>query len=457
MIELLIATLAVAQASTERWDLIGDVPAKVCNSATPAPIATALPYWMKARGLTADEYALIVRSPEGLAELIADCGRNPSTISGVELGSTRFCTAINDFALRLNDLQRAPSRPSGQLQRSGGVLASEWVGTVAEDMIEDARLRREQVISLLENADSYQLACNLPAPVEAPDTDDGASVEWRLGANPDTIAQPALSVREFASFNLTDNRETNIEVSEINLAVGRAWTSADQQASALIYAALQRSESDDPKAEEDNLLQLGLRLGLNVDRSTIRRRCEGRSSECYQGLRHDHRLGMGIAYLSDDEFEAQGFQALMTFSPGLDLPGYRLYNRDLLATSLADRPSFQFAWLLDLTPLDLLSISERGEAFSATAEGYTRYGADLSILMTTRDELSWVTPTLRLDYDIREPFNPDQPSVSLFTAALILQPSKTSPVSFEVAYSDGEDLITLKPKEEVSLRLGVRF
>lgn len=416
-----VAFIAVAAAAlqSQTAPLQGFTPA-MCNVSRAGSLDDLTGVWLTRQGVSERGYAALKGTASAIGEFIQACNSSRNGDAFIEL-CTR-AVAINDYA---QDLIDAPVQPSGRLVS----LTGREVRTPA---------------ALFEHADEFSIRCNVPAP-EGSNEDEATGAHWsvRLGQTSKDMFVGEFALREFASFSLTDNRETNVEVSEIDATLGVIRQSANRRSSVLGYVSIDRSESDDPDADEDNLVQLGLAYIWSLDRSMGG--APGR-------VQLDHRFRLEAGYLTDDEFEAEGFRAQFGVSPGLNWLGYRRYS-DLGG----EGSPLHFAWLLDATLIDYLEIEETGEAFSDEADDYSRFGADLKLFIAPRDELPYLTPRFSLSYGVREPYGSDDPSVSLFTAGLQLSPSKTSNVSFEIAYEDGEDFASLKRKEQWTLSFGVRF
>ena len=303
---------------------------------------------------------------------------------------------------------------------------------------------------LFRHPDEFRLECTVAPPGDAGEggsegaqNGSGWTGAWRIGKDADAVAQPARALREFAAFSLTDNRATNVETSHIQLALARAWTHDDRPLSGLIYVAGDRSETDDPAKTENNLAVYGGRIALRVDRS--------RRGPADGTPRPDHYLGLDLAYLTDFEGRADAVRARLDFNPGIDQLNYRFFN------PLWGSEALDFAWTLNLTPLDVLEINDLGLAFAAEAQSTSRYGADLAFLFRPAEDWAIGSPLLAIRYGLREPHGGDQPHLSMFNASLALKPSKQSPFSFAIGYADGEDFSTLKEREEWTLSLGVRY
>lgn len=427
---LIAVSLMVAIAAADDNPPLAALSNAQCHETQPASVETLVQAWMKALSLE-QPYLLLGRSPQVVPGALQRCNTT-ELAADAAAGPYVVCSRLFAVESLANTLVSSPVQIGADGERRRLV-------SITGRAFNDA-------MTLFSHPEDFEIRCE--APDETPDEpDDGEAPawtgQWRVGLDVDALAQPSRATRKFATLAFTDNRETNIEVMEIDAALGRNWTHPSRALGVLAYGAVNRTESDDPAADEDNLVTFGGRVTYFRDRSGV--------GEADGRVRHDTRFALDLSYLTDDEFEAEGFRTRAIISPGLDLPGYRFY------APLQGGSPVDFAWTLDLSVLDYLEIDELGEAFAASAVDTSRYGADLNIFLRPARTLAISVPTFSLGYGFREPYRGDEPHLSMFTASLDLSPSKTSPFSFGISYYDGEEYDTLKTREEWIIKLGYRY
>ncbi|MGX6648847.1 hypothetical protein ACWCOP_13000 [Maricaulaceae bacterium MS644] len=401
-----------------------------CHESQPASFETLVQAWMKASRIESS-YLLLGGSPQMVPGALERCVR-PDILEAATGESWNVCSRFLAVESLADALVSNPVQigPDGERRRLVSITGR----------------RFEDAMTLFSHPEDFEIRCEAPDETsDEPDDDDAPAWtgQWRVGLDADALAQASRATRKFATLAFTDNRETNIEVMQIDAALGRAWTHSSRALGVLAYGAVNRTESDDAAADEDNLVTFGGRVTYLRDRSRIGV-ADGR-------VRHDTRFALDLSYLTDDELRAEGFRTRAILSPGLDLPGYRFY------TPLQNGSPAEFAWTLDLSVLDYLEIDELGEAFAASAVDTSRYGADFNIFLRPAMTLAIGVPTFSLGYGVREPYRGDEPHLSMFTASLDLSPSKTSPFSVGISYYDGEEYDTLKTREEWIIKLGYRY
>lgn len=425
----LVAIAAIFVSATDDEPPLDLLTPEACNANNPASIETLVEAWVEDLEIQG-VYLVLGGTPQVIPAALERC-TSPAVAADSDEISYRPCIQLGRIDERARSLAENPVRQDA----SSPGLTRRLVSLTGR--------RFDDHLTIFHHPDEFEIRCSTPAPAERPSRASSWVGGWRVGSNPDALAQTSREVRKFATFNLTDNRETNIESVQIDAALGRAWTHASRQLGLLAYGAVDRSRSEDPAATEDNLVTLGGRLSYVMDRSG--------SGPADGRVRHDTRFSFDVSYLTDDEFDARGFRSQLMVSPGLDWRGYRFYS------ALQDGAPVEFAWTLDLTMIDYLEIEEIGHAFAVGADDTARYGADFNALFRPVRNSSLGVPTFSVGYGFREPFRDDEPHLSMFSAGLSFSPSKTSPFSFGVTYSNGEDYGTLKGRDEWSVNLGFRY
>lgn len=427
---LVAVSLVLAVAAVDDEPPLAALSNSQCHESQAASLETLVQAWMKESKIES-AYLLLGGSPQVVPDALERCVR-PETLAAATGENWDICGRLAGVRLRAQMLVSNPVQIGADGER--------------RRLVSITGRRFDDAMTLFTHPEDFEIRCEGPDETpDEPDEDEAPAWtgEWRVGLDADALAQASRATRKFATLAFTDNRETNIEVMEIDAALGRAWTHSSRALGILAYGAVNRTETDDPAADEDNLVTFGGRVTYLRDRS--------RTGVADGRVRHDTRYALDLSYLTDDAFEAEGFRSRAIISPGLDLPGYRFY------TPLQAGSPAQFAWTLDLSVLDYLEIDALGEAFAASAVDTSRYGADLNFFLRPATTLAIGAPTFSLGYGFREPYRGDEPHLSMFTASLDLSPSKTSPFSFGISYYDGEEYDTLKAREEWIIKLGYRY
>jgi|GEM_PF-3188666 len=309
------------------------------------------------------------------------------------------------------------------------------------------------------NAGRFVFGCrHVPASDDAPEMEEDDAADetdrrpvFAVAKTPDDLAL-ALADKSFAEFAYLEDREADSQTYSAYVTLGLIWPERAHpsptwttsrfgwlvRARPGLFVQYEREGSDTtPDVDETNNLNFGLQAAGFLQTRGAARGATTRT----------HYFAFGARYLTDDQFESEGWSVLARVTPGLRWPGFQTPQ------DLTDR--LQYRWLVSGIA-DYESIEDPGDKASLQDSpefGRLGFDADAELrLFLTPDREQAIS--LSASYAMRADVTGADGDADLFTSRLLFEPSPH--YSFGIVYERGENLESLEAIEQWKLTVGIR-